>query len=149
MNPDFSVSGKDRQAIRKRAGGRCEYCHLKDIIIAAGSPFNVEHIRSPKKFPPGDPSADDPSNLAWSCPRCNNAKRMKVSFQDPKTGQIVRLFNPRTDKWRDHFIAIKRTGRIEGKTAIGRATVEALKFNEPPEERVQSRQYLSKWKQWP
>jgi 5-methylcytosine-specific restriction endonuclease McrA len=145
MDSDLSYSGYDRQAIRKRARERCEYCHLKDKSIAAGSAFNIEHIRPRKDF---QSLVDDPNNLAWSCPRCNNAKLNKTSFRDPKTGKTVRLFNPRNDNWEDHFVAITRTGRIEGKTAIGRATVEALKFNEPPD-RVQNRRQLSAWRQWP
>jgi len=147
MDSDLSFSGNDRQAIRKRAGGRCEYCRIKDISIAAGSFFNIEHIHPRKKFQLGDPSIDDPDNLAWCCPTCNNAKGHKTIVKDPKTGQTVRLFNPRIDKWADHFIAIRRTWRIEGKTAIGRATVEALKFNETS--RVQSRREWNVRKQWP
>jgi uncharacterized protein (TIGR02646 family) len=148
MNSNSSAVNPDRGAIQRRAEGRCEYCRIKEAMVIAATSFHIEHIRPRKEFPPDDPSAHDPDNLAWSCPKCNNAKRTKTSFNDPKTGQIERLFNPRIDKWDNHFIALKRTGRIEGKTAIGRATVEALKFNEPPE-RVENRLYWGKLSQWP
>jgi hypothetical protein len=42
--------------------------------------------------------------------------------------EIVRLFHPRGDLWRDHFAI---TGaRIMGLTDIGRATAALLRFND-------------------
>jgi hypothetical protein len=79
-------------------------------------------------FPKGDPARDAFENLAWACPRCNGAKHGKTSWPDPATGETCRLFNPRTDDWREHFVE-SPSGDITGLTAIGRATVEALEFN--------------------
>ena len=45
------------------------------------------------------------------------------------TRVLVRLFNPRTDVWAEHFEIA--AGAIVGKTAIGRATAALLQFNEP------------------
>ena len=46
---------------------------------------------------------------------------------DPLTGQLVRLFHPRTDRWTDHFELDR--ARIAGKTPVGRATVQVLAMN--------------------
>ena len=50
---------------------------------------------------------------------------------DPLTGESVLLFNPRTDRWSDHFVWSTDTTRIEGSTTVGRATVIALRLNHP------------------
>ena len=44
-----------------------------------------------------------------------------------QTGTRIRLFHPRLDDWNEHF---SWDGpRLTGLTAIGRATIEALKLN--------------------
>jgi len=48
---------------------------------------------------------------------------------DPATNEIVELFNPRRDQWKDHFR--RREARIEGTTGKGRATVNVLAMNDP------------------
>ena len=43
------------------------------------------------------------SNL---CPACVGCNAFKLAFQggvDPETGDQTRLFNPRSDRWEDHF----------------------------------------------
>jgi hypothetical protein len=42
----------------------------------------------------------------------------------------VRLFNPRQNAWAAHFFWSK-DWRVVGKTAVGRASVAALKMNGP------------------
>jgi hypothetical protein len=50
-----------------------------------------------------------------------------LSGIDPKTGKITRLFHPRIHKWSAHF---RWDGPIlEGRTEIGRTTVEVLEVN--------------------
>jgi hypothetical protein len=58
---------------------------------------------------------------------------------DPVTDELTPLFNPRIDKWGDHFSLAEH--RILGITAIGRVTVAVLKMNAA--DRVQLRQELS------
>ena len=48
---------------------------------------------------------------------------------DPQTDQQVALFNPRTQNWQEHFIWSADCLKIVGLTAVGRATVEALRLN--------------------
>ncbi len=85
-----------REAIIRRAGGCCEYCRTP----AAYSPeiFEFEHPR-PR---PGQ-TVPELDNLAWSCPACNRHKATRTTAADPQTGEVVPLFNPRTDRWPEHF----------------------------------------------
>jgi hypothetical protein len=53
-----------------------------------------------------------------------------VEARDPLTGQVVRLFNPRTDEWDDHFSWSADGLDIVGRTPIGRATIATLKMND-------------------
>jgi hypothetical protein len=83
--------------------------------------MHVEHIE-----PAGGDQLD---NLCLSCPSCNLSKGKVTTSNDPETGEIVSLFNPRTQLWSEHFEWIEDGARILGKTPIGRATIERLKMN--------------------
>lgn len=48
---------------------------------------------------------------------------------DPQDGARVFLFNPRTDRWQDHFAW--EDARIVALTSVGRATAMLLRFNDP------------------
>jgi len=37
------------------------------------------------------------------CNYCNLHKSSNLTGIDPQTGQIARLFHPRTDRWEQHF----------------------------------------------
>ena len=51
----------------------------------------------------------------------------RTSADLTRKAALVRLFNPRLDKWEEHF---ERNGvLIVGRTAVGRATVGLLKMN--------------------
>lgn len=85
--------------------------------------FQVDHVIAEKH---GGPLLAE--NLAWACYRCNSHKGPNLSGWDKKSG-VVRLFNPRTDRWETHF---RWAGaRLVGKTMIGRATVRVLCSNRP------------------
>ncbi|MBN9119708.1 MAG: HNH endonuclease [Planctomycetes bacterium] len=59
---------------------------------------------------------------------CNLHKGPNIAGIDPDTGQLTRLFNPRTDDWNEHFAW---SGHIlVGRTAIGRTTVVVLATND-------------------
>jgi hypothetical protein len=88
--------------------------------------FEIEHI-IPEKLD----GATVRENLWLSCPSCNRFKGFKLDATDPDTMQVVPLFNPRTQNWLEHFLWSEDGTRIIGRTAIGRATVEALKLNHP------------------
>jgi 5-methylcytosine-specific restriction endonuclease McrA len=117
------VTSADRQLVRERARDRCEYCHLRQ----GDAPFikhQIEHV-----IPRQHRGSDDLSNLALACYRCNKYKGPNLSAFDPQTGKMARLFNPRRQRWSDHFVA--RGVLILGKTGMGRATVELLRMNAP------------------
>jgi hypothetical protein len=61
-----------------------------------------------------------------------------LSGFDANSGNVVILFNPRTDRWTDHFRF--ENGTVIGLTEIGRATVDCLTLNLPS--RVAARQSL-------
>ncbi|CAA9408255.1 MAG: hypothetical protein AVDCRST_MAG64-2136 [uncultured Phycisphaerae bacterium] len=60
-------------------------------------------------------------NLALACNMCNLHKGPNVGGIDTSTGQLVRLFNPRTDVWAEHFG--RRDAEIAGLTGVGRVSV--------------------------
>ena len=76
----------------------------------------------------GESSTD---NLALSCRSCNLYKSDAMTAMDEQTQSTVRLFHPRRDDWSDHFAVNAETGKIEGLTDIGRATVFRLRINSP------------------
>src|SRR5262245_19084999 len=82
----------------------------------------IEHV-----VPRQHGGGDDMRNLALACYRCNKFKGPNLSARDPKTGRVVRLFNPRRQQWRDHFMV--RESLIVGRTAVGRATAQLLRMN--------------------
>jgi hypothetical protein len=89
--------------------------------------FPVDHI-----IPQSQGGLTVLDNLALACPSCNARKWAHQNEIDPRTGNSVPLFNPRTQAWTDHFRwSRKREFHIEGKTSCGRATVRRLKMNLP------------------
>lgn len=117
MNPHYA-------AVAQRAAHCCEYCQAPEAIF--NFPFEVEHIVAPGRGGNGDES-----NLALSCRSCNLYKSDYIEALDPLTETTVRLFNPRQNRWEEHFRVDQRSGTLIGVTAIGRATVERLQMNKP------------------
>ena len=72
---------------------------------------------------------NDESNLALACHFCNRHKGPNLAGMDPTTGELTRLFTPRTDTWSQHFQT--QAGRIIGLTSMGRTTVYVLNMNRP------------------
>jgi hypothetical protein len=95
----------------------------------------VDHIISEKH---GGASAAE--NLAYACLFCNRNKGSDISSVVPGTSELVRFFNPRTDRWSDHF-RLERDGiTIAPLTRIGEATSRILRFNDS--ERLLEREAL-------
>jgi hypothetical protein len=70
-------------------------------------------------------------NLWLSCRRCNEFKGTQVAAGDPLGGEQVQLFNPREQAWDEHFVWSEDGTAIISKTPCGRATVRALRVNNP------------------
>jgi hypothetical protein len=72
---------------------------------------------------------DNLENLALSCFSCNRRESNHTTGVDPKTDKTVALFNPRQQKWSEHFVWSANGLLIIGLTQIGRATVVTLNLN--------------------
>jgi hypothetical protein len=116
------VPAKLRQFVERRANGCCEYCRSQERFSPQS--FSVEHI-----LPRQSGGTTVEENLALSCQGCNNHKAIKTSAVDPATSDIAPLFNPRQQKWFEHFAWNVDSTVIVGLTPIGRATVEVLQLN--------------------
>ena len=114
------ISEELRLRVASRANQRCEYCLIGDED--SGFPHQVDHIVSRKH---GGISTFE--NLALSCVLCNRHKGADLASVDTQTGQITRLFNPRQDRWIDHFHI--ENAHIIPTSSVGRVTVSLLKLN--------------------
>jgi hypothetical protein len=116
VNPNYPF-------VAERARHQCEYCHAPEVIFNVA--FEVEHI-----IPISKGGSDELQNLALACRVCNLRKLDYVDGFDTINQQQVSLFNPRTDIWDEHFACQQEAPfLLEGKTSIGRATIESLQMN--------------------
>jgi len=102
--------------------------------------FQVEHIISRKHG-----GSSELENLALACVFCNRHKGSDIASLIPETGELVRFFNPRINRWREHF---RLNGVvIEPLTEIGEATVRILQINH--NDQILERQVLSRRGRYP
>ena len=120
-----------RRLVYERANSCCEYCLIPEIT--SFSSHQIDHIIAEKHG--GMTTAD---NLALSCSLCNKNKGSDIASIDPITNEIVALFNPRHQLWKQHFKLEK--GIILPLTHQARATVQLLKMNQ--QDRIQEREIL-------
>ena len=111
-----------RRQTREDAGLRCGYCHAPEAFL--GMPLDLEHL-----IPEALGGTTARENLWLACSRCNDFKGDRIEAPDLFTGESAPLFNPRTHHWTEHFAWSAEGDRIQGRTATGRATVEALRLN--------------------
>lgn len=107
----------------RRAQWKCEYCK-QELTAPISYYFEKEHV-----VPVSRSNDNSFENLAVACRPCNLNKSNKLKFNDPKTGKETNIFNPRQDRWLDHFKYSNFSGNIIGQTSKGRATAKLLKFN--------------------
>ncbi len=84
-------------------------------------------------------------NLAYACATCNRRKGSDVGSITAVGRVFVRFFNPRADRWADHFRL--EGGRIEPLTEVGDVTGRILAFNDAA--RLQERQLLASIGRYP
>ncbi|HEY3242227.1 MAG TPA: HNH endonuclease signature motif containing protein [Phycisphaerae bacterium] len=132
------ISAELRRIVAARADYLCEYCliHEPDTFIGC----SVDHIISEKHG-----GRTHPENLAYACALCNRYKGSDVGSVSRNTGVFVRFFNPRVDRWADHFLL--DVVRIVTLTDIGEATARILLFNDI--ERLIERQELRSFGKYP
>jgi len=116
-----SVSAQLRRQVAERAGQRCSYCRSPEFV---GIPMVVDHV-----IPLSADGATTLNNLALACYRCNEFKGARLNASDPRTSEVVPLFNPCAQEWHRHFAWSNDGLHIRGLTAVGRATIEALRLN--------------------
>ncbi len=117
------ISDATKRAIRERANYLCEYCHSQERLSA--NRFTFDHI-----IPRSLGGSDDINNLALACRRCNERRYNFVAGIDLETQAIVPIYNPRQQRWEEHFIWIENGAVLQGITAIGRATCVRLDLND-------------------
>jgi hypothetical protein len=114
------ISAELRQTIADRANLLCEYCLIAEADTFYGC--EVDHIISLKHG-----GSSEPDNLAYACALCNRAKGTDVGSVSTN-GEFTRFFNPRTDRWVEHFRLEQAT--IIPLTEIGEVTARILGFND-------------------
>jgi hypothetical protein len=135
------ISDELREFVVRRAGDRCEYCHLPQASQVAT--FPVDHVIPAVRHGP-----TDPDNLCLACPRCNALKWTRVDAADPASGELVSLFNPRRDDWDTHFRWSQAdTSILEGLTPRARATIALLELNST--RRITIRRWLTAAQNYP
>ena len=118
----MTVTEYVRQLVRERAGNRCEYCLChQDYVFGR---LQIDHV-----YPIAKGGLDTESNLCLACELWNQHKWIKTDDTDPRTGKRAALFDPRRQRWNDHFKWNTEGTDIIGQTDSGCATINALKFN--------------------
>ena len=63
-----------------------------------------------------------------ACAHDNLHKGPNIAGLDPVTRELTRLYNPRRDRWREHFAW--QGAVLIGLTAVGRTTIQVLAIND-------------------
>ncbi|HEY9602853.1 MAG TPA: HNH endonuclease [Allocoleopsis sp.] len=116
------IPEKSRNQIAETDYKRCCYCLTSEAN--SGIPMTHDHILPISKG--GETTVE---NVCLACRSCNEFKGDATEATDPLTGETFPLFNPRQQKWSDHFAWSSDGTRVEGLTATGRATIVRLQMN--------------------
>lgn len=117
----MAITTEIRQHVIQRAKARCEYCQAQQILVVE---LQIDHIK-----PVSAGGTDEIDNLCVACFGCNSRKSDAQTAIDPITKQETPLFNPRIDKWDEHFTWNEAGIQLIGLTPIGRATIQRLGIN--------------------
>lgn len=90
------VNAELRNLVQTRAEFLCEYCLIAEEDTGLGC--EVDHIISEKH---GGLTIEE--NLAVACVYCNQAKGSDIGSIILQSGEFVRFFNRRIDRWSEHF----------------------------------------------
>lgn len=131
------ISAELRQTIADRANLLCEYCLIAEADTFYGC--EVDHIISLKHG-----GSSESGNLGYACALCNRAKGSDVGSVST-SGEFTRFFNPRTDRWAEHFRL--EGASIQALTAIGEVTARILGFNDSA--RIHQREEMIRFGKYP
>jgi HNH endonuclease len=109
----------------------CEHCLIHEDDTHFGC--QVDHIISEKHG-----GQTEANNLAHACTFCNQYKGSDIASIVQGTKVLVRLFNPRLDSWREHFML--EQNHILPLTDVRRVTAQILRLNDT--DRIFERQEL-------
>ena len=110
-----------REAVESRAGRRCEYCRAPQP--ATGIRYHLEHV-----FPESLGGTDDvDTGFGLSHVQLPQIQPSPRVDEEGLAGRP--LFNPRKDRWHEHFEFGSSTLQLKGKTATGKGTVNRLRMN--------------------
>ena len=126
-----------RQIVAARANFLCEYCLIGEADSFYGC--EVDHIISLKH---GGPS--DAANLAYACALCNRNKGSDIGSISPR-GEFTRFFNPRSDRWAEHFVLEQAV--IRPLSDVGEGIARILQFNTSA--RLHEREELIRFGKYP
>jgi hypothetical protein len=119
-----SGSEEVRRRVRLDALNRCGYCLAPQALVLGW--LEIDHI-----VPEAAGGPDTEDNLWLACRLCNGYKSDQTDGLDPVSGQRVALFNPRRQRWSEHFAWSADGTHVRGLTPCGRATVIAVQLNNP------------------
>lgn len=132
------IDNELRKFVAERAERFCEYCLIHESDTYLGC--EIDHIISVKH---GGKTEMD--NLAYSCSFCNRHKGSDVGSVIIGDNEFIRFYNPRIDKWSDHF---ELDGSfIRPLSNIGEVTCKILIFNSV--ERIIERESLIEINRYP
>ena len=97
--------------VAAQARYRCGYCLTAESIIGTSM-----ELGSPHPGVLGGLTGED--NLWLACSLCNDSKGCRIAAEDPSTGEVVRLFNPRHQDWHEHFSWSQSGSVITGRTQL-------------------------------
>jgi hypothetical protein len=116
------VSVALRRLVATRALGLCEYCLIHEDDTFFGC--QIEHVIARKHG-----GATAPENLAYACLYCNAHKGSDIASIAPGSSKVTRLYNPRTDRWSDHFRLHPHDLTMHAKTDVGAVPLQLLQLN--------------------
>ncbi|MCZ7644808.1 MAG: HNH endonuclease [Planctomycetota bacterium] len=125
------IGAEVRRLVAARARGLCEYCLIHELDTFFGC--EIDHIVSRKHG-----GTANPENLAYACMFCNRYKGTDLGSRLENRIELIRLFNPRSDWWSEHFAIIG--AEIVPRTDIGSVTCTILRMNDT--ERLLEREAL-------
>lgn len=120
--PNARVGAELRRLVAARANHICEYCLLHEDDTYLGC--EVDHVLSRKH---GGLTRE--GNLAYACALCNRSKGSDIASLASDSGELARLYNPRSNRWTEHFRLAKDGVTITPLTPTGWATVRLLGLN--------------------
>jgi hypothetical protein len=109
-----------RRKARESYRFRCGYCGVSEEDT--GAELEIDHHR-----PRSRGGGDEPENLVYCCPKCN---QYKGNYWHETDLPHIRLLHPQRDDLRAH-LREEDNGELVGKTKEGKFLIQRLHLNRP------------------